>query len=96
MSKNDLFSDPAHSCPVLSYPVLSSLFCPLAHITLPYHILFYLSSRRKREVQLAVNLVTKLSNYSLAEKEAFTAKMQAECVELSGAAKIGNMEERSL
>ena len=35
-------------------------------------------------MQLAVNLVTKLSNYSLAEKETFTMKMQAECVELSG------------
>ena len=42
--------------------------------------LFY----RKREVQLALNMVSKLSSYSLANKEAFTQKMQAETVELSG------------
>jgi hypothetical protein len=68
----------------------------LSQITLPHHVLLNLSSLRKREVQLAVNLVAKLSNYSLAEKEAFTQKVQAECVELSGKVKGGNIEGDSI
>ena len=41
-------------------------------------------SIRKREVQLAVTLVTKLSSYTPTDKVSFTERIVAETKELSG------------
>lgn len=46
---------------------------------------------RKREVQLAVNLVSKLSSYTPADAATFTEKTRAECAELSGRATDGQL-----
>ena len=73
---------PLTSSPLLSTPLHSSpLYSPLP----PSHSLtdtpLY---SRKREVQLAVNLVSKLSSYTPTDVAAFTEKTRTECAELSG------------
>lgn len=69
-------------CTVHPHPYSPHLLSPLLSLN---SLILY---SRKREVQLAVNLVSKLSSYTPTDIAAFTEKTRAECAELSGTAAI--------
>ena len=66
-----------------SLSIISTILSSLISL-LSYSLVFPSDLYRRREVQLAVTLVTKLSAYSEADREAFTEKSRTEACELSG------------